>query len=332
MNTMCPLIEQNFDKEGCLKSGSCKLSIFANMDIQFVSAIEAASGFGAIKKNSFEVLFYKGCDSNYSNLKIDGNTDLKEKILNIVRSPQCTTCQTPCSCKKTCKCIKKCKCASGKDSNETPKGDKHKKCKCRDHCKCKTECKCKSPCSCNKNNGCNCATCYKLVGFFMRGREIFFAIESTCIKKSNSKYLYLVRSYLNAKTLEIDNKLELFAAYDLYSFARNNQILKCKSKKLHATGFSYKNGELYILTTYGKGGFLWTVDLCGCKDKLKLRTCKGIILEIKEYPVSITHLDNEQLFIIGNLCHGKKFNYHVAKIPFRPKKCMTHVEKELTRF
>jgi len=175
-------------------------------------------------------------------------------------------------------------------------------------------------------------SCYKLVGFFMRGSEIFFAIESNCEKNSKSRMLHLVKSYLNPKTLEINNCFELFASYNLYQSAINNNISKCKAKKLRASGFSYKNGELYILTNYRKSGYLWSVDMCGCKDKLKLKRCCGDILKLEKYPVGLTHLDNEHLFVIGNTCHNKQFNYYIVKIPFKQTQCKIQIKNEITLF
>ena len=174
-------------------------------------------------------------------------------------------------------------------------------------------------------SGCNKKKNFKFVGFFVRCNQIYFAVQLTSKDKQNIRKLYLLKSSFNSEKLTLCDDITYLSSYNIYKLARCNDIKKEEALRMRVTSITYKNNEMFILTSSGSKGYLWYSDLplnAPCKtnkndDVLKFVTGKKEKLCLNKKPRGVTHISSNELFVITDHAEcNKKYenNYYIVNV------------------
>ena len=172
---------------------------------------------------------------------------------------------------------------------------------------------------------CNKKKNFKLIGFFVRCNQVYFAVQLTGKKKNKVRKLYLLKSSFDCASLSFCDDVTLLASYNIYKLAHCHNISTQEASKMRVTGITYKNNELFILTSSGSRGYLWNVDLPLCApyksecidSKLNFLSYKKDKLRFNKSPRGVTHISNGELMVICDHtdCNKKHENsYYIINI------------------
>lgn len=157
----------------------------------------------------------------------------------------------------------------------------------------------------------HCVTdgCYKLSGYYTRFNKIYFIISKTCCHNRKDKKIYILKATIDINYLTIHPDIMLESHYDLYTIARTNKISKKKSLELKVSSITLNNDYIYILTSYGKGGFLWNITVSLTLNYvgagMNLIKNDGKRLDILNNPVCITQLKMKDLIVVCQNNNGR---------------------------
>ena len=172
-------------------------------------------------------------------------------------------------------------------------------------------------------SGCDKKNDFKFVGFFVKCNQIYFAVQLTSKKRQKLRKLYLLKSSFNCEKLTLCDDVAVVASYNIYKLSKCNHIKKDEALKMVVTSLTYKNNELFILTSSGAKGYIWNTILPNkplCKPECKEQTLhfnkgkKGNLC-LNKHPRGITHLCSGKLFIICDHTEcNKKYenNYYIV--------------------
>lgn len=169
--------------------------------------------------------------------------------------------------------------------------------------------------SCDLTICCEWKKKYKLVGFFIRCGEIYFAVEMTSKKSKKLHKLYLLKCCINVCKCTLSNNLTCVSSYCLYENARAQCLTKNDAKNLKVTGISHKNDEILVLTRSCSIGHVWSTKITHCLGfvgaSLNLKYCKNEPLVINK-PSGIAHLCHcdKVLIVSDNVCCNDKYDYN----------------------
>ncbi len=165
---------------------------------------------------------------------------------------------------------------------------------------------------------------YKLVGFFVRCNQVYFAVQLTCKKKQKVRKLYILRSSFNCEKLSFCDDVSFLASYNIYKLSRSNDISSQEASKMRITGLSYKNNEIFIMTSSGSRGYLWRTEI-PLNPPCKSKYCDSELdfisrkkkLHFNKNPRGVTHVSNGELLVICDHaeCNKKhENNYYIVNI------------------
>lgn len=174
-------------------------------------------------------------------------------------------------------------------------------------------------------SGCDKKNDFKFVGFFVKCNQIYYAVQFTSKKNQKLRKLYILKSSFNCEKLTLCDDVVLVASYNIYKQSKCCNIKKEEALRMRVTGITYKNNELFVLTSSGARGYLWNTllpnkALCrdDCNDQLLQQVCeKRGKLCLNKRPRGITHISNGEMMVIcdHNECNRKyENNYYILNL------------------
>jgi hypothetical protein len=100
-----------------------------------------------------------------------------------------------------------------------------------------------------------------IVGVFMKGHSLYFIVFQSCDKKRIMHIMSVPICYCGCALKYDQNKLIVHESYDIYKLSLCNNICDKRAKNMTVMNVSVgSQNDLYVLTSYGKGGYVWKID------------------------------------------------------------------------
>jgi hypothetical protein len=166
---------------------------------------------------------------------------------------------------------------------------------------------------------CTCPECYYLMDVLKDRDGLLLFVQLLCSHKNNQRIIFAIDApMLCTSDLTFKQSFRLSGIYNLYTLGKKYKIPRKQNVKLVVSGTSRQGNTIYIMTNYGKGGYLWKtqkfgeLDMMGCSLEV-LRKCSKP-LELLCYPRGITHVNDNTLMVVHGNAGYNSFKYTILKI------------------
>jgi hypothetical protein len=142
-----------------------------------------------------------------------------------------------------------------------------------------------------------------IVGAYMRGHTLFFIIFQSCGTLRVMHIMSVPICYCRCAPKYDQSKIEIHGSYDMYKLSLCNNICKKHAKNMTVMNATVgPHNELYILSSYGKGGYIWRIEYFPNLSSYSM-IMKCVTQKIDCSPRTITFVNNKFIVLTNpNKC------------------------------